>query len=64
MSSSVRYAGMTLNERLSDAGLLDAFDAARASGDRKTLIALCREVDADDPEWIGDAALSSSPDGS
>ncbi len=40
-----KYDGMTVNERLFDAGLLDAYDEARASGDRAKINAVLRKVD-------------------
>lgn len=39
-----RYKGMTLNERLYTAGLLDRFDAATEAGDRTTMAELLAQV--------------------
>ncbi len=39
------YAGMTVNERLFSAGLLDAFDAAARRRDRDEMLRVLREVE-------------------
>ena len=39
------YSGMTVNERLSAAGLLDAYDAAVATGDLNEINAVLKKVD-------------------
>jgi hypothetical protein len=41
-------SGMTVNERLHAVGRLDAFDAARRSGDRHAVKELLRSVYVDD----------------
>jgi hypothetical protein len=40
-----RYVGMTLSERLFDAGLLDIFDRAAVARDREKMQKLLEEVD-------------------
>ncbi len=40
-----RYAGMTVNERLVIAGLIDEWDAAAARGDRTEMRRIAAEVD-------------------
>jgi hypothetical protein len=44
------YAGMTTNERLFTAGLLDAFDAAARRRDRAEMLRLLGAVDLDGAE--------------
>lgn len=44
MTDQDRYAGMTLNERLFAAGLLDRFDAAVRAGDRAALAEILAQV--------------------
>ena len=57
MSNPPRYAGMTVNERLFDAGLLDAYDDAKNAKNRAEMIHLLTEVDVEDAAWSADAAL-------
>ena len=57
MSDASRYAGMTENERLFDAGLLDAFHIAAKARDRATLIRLLIEVHVEDAAWSADTIL-------
>ncbi len=45
--SKSRYNGMTLNERLFEAGLLASFDDALAAGDRHTLETMLGSVNAE-----------------
>jgi len=40
-----RYAGMTVNERLVIAGLIDDWDAATARGDKEALHRIAAKVD-------------------
>jgi hypothetical protein len=42
-----RYRGMTVNERLVVAGLLEQFDAATRRRDRAAMMALLAQVDLD-----------------
>ena len=44
------YAGMTVNERLFAAGLLDAFDAAAKRRDRDEMIRLLASVELEGPD--------------
>lgn len=39
------YAGMTVNERLVTAGLIDEWDAAKARGDRDAMRRIAAKVD-------------------
>lgn len=48
MTNQSRYAGMTVNERLFDAGLLEAFDNAARARDRAEVIRLLAKVEVDD----------------
>lgn len=57
MNDRSRYAGMTVNERLFDAGLTDAFDAAARARDRAEMIRLLIEVDVEDAAWSADTIL-------
>jgi len=53
------YAGMTTNERLFTAGLMERFDDAVLRGDRNAMIALLATVDlGDQASWIADTILS------
>lgn len=62
MDQQDRYSGLTLNERLYDAGLMTAFDAARRDNDRVALIRLCHKVYVSDPEWTVDKLLATQPE--
>lgn len=52
------YAGMTLNERLFVAGLMDEFDAARSARDVEALVTILREVRVDRSEEQARAILA------
>jgi hypothetical protein len=53
------YAGMTTNERLLVAGLLDAFDAAARARDRARMIEILGRVElGDQADWIADTILA------
>lgn len=54
MAEAQSYAGMTINERLYAAGLMDQFDAAARARDRDAMISILNEVD------VGDAAGSAN----
>jgi hypothetical protein len=43
-----RFGGMTMNERLLEAGLIEAFDAALRARERSASIDIYRRVDAGD----------------
>jgi hypothetical protein len=59
MDGRSRYTGMTVNERLFDAGLVDAFDTAVKAGNRAQMISILSKVDlADQAAAIAEAALS------
>ena len=53
--SDRQYAGMTVNERLFEAGLLDDFDAAVKRGDKAAVVALLERVELI-PEEARDSA--------
>lgn len=55
------YSGMTLNERLFEAKLLDQFQAAANAKDRKTLIDILGRVDvkSKEAEWTVDTIFSN-----
>lgn len=55
------YSGMTLNERLFNAGILDAFDAAARRRDRGAMVRLIQEVDVtrDEAERSVDTILAN-----
>jgi hypothetical protein len=55
------FAGMTLNERLYAAGLLDAFDAAVERGDKDEVIRLLQEVrlSRQDAQWSADTLFAN-----
>jgi hypothetical protein len=44
------YAGMTVNERLAVAGLMQAFDKAVMARDRSAAIAVLRQVELSDEQ--------------
>ena len=54
---------MTVNERLSAAGLLGAYDAAKKARDRAGMVRLLTEVDVEDAAWSADTTLSRAEDG-
>jgi hypothetical protein len=58
----LKYRGMTLNERLYLAGLLDQFDEALRQRDREGLVVLLEQVEIQGPdaEQTADAVLKSS----
>ena len=60
MTAPSRYSGMTVNERLFDAGLLAMFDAAVSTQDRAELIRLLTEVDVYDAAWSVETILRRS----
>jgi hypothetical protein len=59
MSDPNHYAGMTLNERLFDAGLMEAFDTAARDRDRAEMIRILAKVKVEDAAWSADAILSN-----
>lgn len=57
--SASRFAGMTMNERLLEAGLVETFDAALRARDRVALIDIyCRVGGADVAEQSVDTILA------
>jgi hypothetical protein len=60
MKDKPNYSGMTVNERLYEAGLLDAWDAAASSRNRDRLIELLGKVGlSEQAEWISSTVLSN-----
>ena len=61
--ASRKYAGMTMNERLWEAGLMNEFEAAAAARDRDRMLLICARVGiADGPtgrSWIVDTVLAN-----
>lgn len=57
MNDQSRYAGMTPNERLFDAGLIHAFDAAARARGRAEMVRLLIEVDVEDADRSADTIL-------
>ena len=58
MQRESRYAGMTANERLFEAGSLSGWNAAARLRNREQMIELLGEVDLEDQaEWIADTVL-------
>ena len=57
----IDFSGMTVNERLFAAGLLDGFDAAARKRDRAKLVDLLKRVDLSqsDAEFSADTVLSN-----
>jgi hypothetical protein len=53
------YGGMTVNERLFAAGLLDEFDAAARARDRARMIEILAKVEVGDPAWAVDTILEN-----
>jgi hypothetical protein len=56
MSEQSRYAGMTVNERLFDAGLLEAYQTAARARDRVEMIRILENV-VDDAPRTADTVL-------
>jgi hypothetical protein len=54
---------MTVNERLLDAGLVEAFDAAATARDRREIIRILAEVGVEDAASCADATLQELPGG-
>ena len=59
MSEQGRYAGMTVNERLFVAGLLEKFDEAVRLRDRAGIVRLLTEVEVEDADSSADAILQN-----
>lgn len=55
----IDYSGMTVNERLYVAGLLNEFDAAARSRNRDEMLNILRKVDVANPEQTADAILEN-----
>jgi hypothetical protein len=54
-----KYSGMTVNERLSEAGIMDAWDTAAISRNRDRMIELLGQVElSDQAEQIIDTILA------
>lgn len=50
---------MTLNERLFEAGLVEAFDAAAVARNHSEMIRILMELDVDDAAWPTDMILQN-----
>lgn len=50
MANEKNYSGITLNERLYDAGLLDDFFKAATRKDRDEMVALLMSIELEKPE--------------
>jgi len=61
MSDSSRYAGMTVNERLSEAGLLPEFDQAARLRDRELMLDILKRVGMtlEQSEYTADTILDN-----
>lgn len=59
MNDKPDCSGMTVNERLFTAGLLDAFDAAARRRDRARMIELLSAVDVEDTARSVDTILAN-----
>jgi hypothetical protein len=60
MQRKSQYGGMTVNERLSDAGLMPEWDTAASSRNTERMIELLGKVDlADQAESIVETILSN-----
>jgi hypothetical protein len=59
-SEKADYSAMTVNERLSVAGLHDQYDAAAESRNRETMIRILTQVDIppEQAAWIADTVLA------
>lgn len=57
MNDPNRYAGMTVNERLFEAGLMNAFEAAALARNRSEMIRILTEVNVEGAVWSADAIL-------
>lgn len=55
----IDYSGMTVNERLYVAGLLEKFDAAARSRNRNEMLNILRKVDVESPKQTADAILEN-----
>lgn len=58
MSERADYSAMTVNERLAEAGLLEAFDNAAIARNREAMLRLLSEVAVDDPASTADPILN------
>lgn len=59
MSGEDDYGGMTVNERLFVAGLIEAFDDAVARRDRAAMVRLLETAEVSTPEATADAVLAN-----
>ncbi len=54
-----KYSGMTVNERLHEAGIMDAWNTAANSRNRDCMIELLGQVElSDQAEWIVNTILA------
>jgi len=59
MTDASRYDGMTLNERLAVADLINAYEAAAKARDRAKMVSILRKVGVRDPKWTVDTQLQN-----
>jgi hypothetical protein len=52
------FAGMTVNERLYCAGILDRWDDAAQRRDRDAMIELLKRIEVPNPHWTADTVLA------
>jgi hypothetical protein len=57
-----KFRGMTVNERMFEAGLLEQWDNASRARDRRAMIEILSRVDLESQaEWIADTVLANPP---
>jgi hypothetical protein len=56
---SPKLSGMTVNERLSNVGTMDQWEAAARRRDRTTMVRLLAQVEVPTPERTVDAVLAN-----
>ncbi len=59
MSDPSRYVGMTVNEPLFEAGLMDAFETAARARDRSEMIRVLTQLDVEGAAWSADTILKN-----
>ena len=59
MSDDSRFTGMTVNERLFVAGLLEAFDAAATARNRSEMIRILTDLDVEGAAWSADTIVQN-----
>ncbi len=54
-----RFAGMTINERLAEAGIIAQWDEAAHRRDRDVMVRLLEQIEISEPEGIVDTILAN-----